>query len=744
MNADKLRKLNLSSNPTRYINRELSWLAFNQRVLQESKRSRTPLLEAVRFLTITYSNLDEFFMVRVAGKKRSLKAGLHNNDSLDKELVEVTLQKISEQAHLLTYEIYDSFKGHILQSLGQNGIFIKPIEDLLTETKAGLSQFYEDTVLPILTPLAVDPAHPFPFLANRRLYLLVVFETEQPKRAALPIAFVEVPSILPRLIDLPNYSNEVGYVLLESLIKEHLDQLFFGLPILASYAVRVTRNLDIKLLEHEVIDLMSSIQIEVQAREQAEVVRLEVEKNMPKDLIQVLQKQLCLEEQDIYSVEGPLALSDLQILYDLPRPDFKFPAFNPRLPERLEGKDSIFEIIKDRDLLLHHPYDSFYAVIELLQSAAQDPKVLAIKQTLYRTSGDSPIIESLIQAAKLGKQVTAVVELKARFDENNNISWARRMEQAGVHVVYGFIGLKTHCKMTLIVRKEDETLQRYVHLSTGNYNSSTARSYVDIGYISACKFFSNDINILFNLLTGFNILSQREKLLQPKLQPLSKLVVAPLELRNFFLNKIDHEIQCQKSHKNGFIFAKINALADQVLIDKLYEASQAGVKINLIVRGICCLRPGLEGLSENIKVVSLIGRFLEHSRIFLFYANGANDVYIGSADWMQRNMDRRIEIIFPIQDDVAKRRIIQEIIPTYSEDTENSWILDAHGIYSRHEDTLSGYDCHKKFIEIAREKGIKSLPYERAIRHNLKEDGRPIHKKQSSRKTTKIKDSDKN
>ena len=705
---------------------------------------RTPLLEGLRFLSITYSNLDEFFMVRVAGKKRALRAGISSSDSPDRVPLEKALKQISDHAHSLVSELYDCFNHHTTKALEQNRVIIHTFSALTQAQRDSLSQYYLQTVLPVLTPLAVDPAHPFPFLANRRLYLLVTFASLRTKNNMAPIAFVEVPSILPRLIKVSESNESHEYVLLEDLIREHLNQLFFGVPVVNSFALRVTRNLDIKLLESEVVDLMSSIQTEVKAREQAEVVRLEVHDSLPEEFEHLLLNRFHLEKADLYRIDGPLALSDFQSLCELPEPQWKYAPFNPRLPDRLKGSTHIFEIIKEQDLLLHHPYDSFYAVIEFLQAAAWDPQVLAIKQTLYRTSGDSPIIEALIQAAQQGKQVTAVVELKARFDENNNISWARRMERAGVHVVYGFIGLKTHCKMSLVVRREDQRVQRYVHLSTGNYNSNTARNYVDIGYITSHPDYTNDTNILFNLLTGFNILSQSETQLRPQLSPLAKLIVAPLELRNFLLQKIDEEIESHKQTSQGLIFVKINALADQILIDKLYEASCAGVEIRLIVRGICCLKPGIPGLSESIKVVSIVGRFLEHSRIFYFRNRGQEDVYLGSADWMQRNMDRRIEIVFPVIEENSKRRIVEEIIPTYWRDTENTWVLDSKGNYSRYNGTEPVWDCHQKFIEIAREKGIKSLPYEKAIRHNLNQEGRPILKKVASKKSNKSKDSDNN
>lgn len=734
MNAEKLRKLNHVGQDDRYFNRELSLLAFSERVLAESLRDRTPLLEAPRFLSICYANLDEFFMVRMAARKRASRDGTKSyDDSADSLNAEETLAAIHQRTHELVASIYRAYNQEILPRLGKQGIRIESFTNLRESQRAGLLEYYRQSVLPVLTPLAVDPAHPFPFLANRRLYLLIVFRADRREPEDPPIAFVEVPGVLPRLVPVPG--EDTTFVLLEDLIKENLATLFFGLPIRAAFPVRITRNLDITIMESEVVDLMSSVQSEVNAREQAEVVRLEIGTEVPQNLYDYLKKRFLLSGQDIYKADGPLALGDIaQHLYDLPGEGWRFSPFNPRLPSCMKSARSIFSLIREADLLLHHPYESFYAVIELLHAAAWDPQVLAIKQTLYRTSGDSPIIDALIQASEQGKQVTAVVELKARFDETNNILWARRMERAGVHVVYGFIGLKTHCKMTLIVRREEKRLQRYVHLSTGNYNSATARTYVDLGYITANPDFADDASLLFNLLTGFNINSGDESKLKPQLSPMRKFLVAPLYLREAFLNLIEREISAHLEGGQGHIIAKMNSLVDPVLIEKLYQASQAGVTIQLIVRGICCLRPQVAGMSEKIEVISIVGRFLEHSRIFYFHNRGREDVYLGSADWMQRNMDKRIEVVFPVEGEHAKERILGEILDNYWRDTTNSWRLMSDGTYQRRLGNEPAWDCQQKFIEIAREQGIKSLPYDKAIRHNLKRHGRPIVKKSSKTK----------
>lgn len=742
MNVEKLRKINQDEEKERYLNRELSWLAFNQRVLDESRRERTPLLERVKFLSIFYGNLDEFFMVRVAGKKRALKEGIQAGDSPDRLTIQQTLSQVHERICHLMDDLYGTLQRSVLPHLAQAGIHLHRLNQLSEAQRAALAQYYRQSVLPVLTPLAVDPAHPFPFLANRRLYLLVSFQSDR-QDGSSPIAFVEVPSVLPRLVPVPQMSGN-NFVLLEDLISDHLAQLFFGLPVQAAFPIRVTRNLDFTLMENEVVDLLSSVQTEVKAREQAEAVRLEHAGDMPRDLVALLQKRLNLDNADLYSLPGPLSLADFMALYELSGEGWKYPPFNPRLPQRMKGSRSIFSLIRESDLLLHHPYESFYAVIELLHEAAWDPDVLAIKQTLYRTSGDSPIIDALILAAEQGKQVTAVVELKARFDEHNNILWARRMERSGVHVVYGFVGLKTHCKMTLIVRREERRLARYVHLSTGNYNSSTARYYVDIGYMTSRHDFGDDISILFNILTGFNILSRAESQLQPAPSPMKKLLVAPLYMRETLTYLIDREIDAHLEQGGGLIIAKMNALVDNVLIDKLYEASQAGIKVRLIVRSICCLRPGVPGLSENIEVISIVGRFLEHSRVFYFRYKGKDDVYLGSADWMPRNMDRRIEVVFPVEDESCKRRVIDEILPVYWQDTVNAWELNSDGQYTRRDTAMSAWDSHEKFIEIAREQGIKSLPYDKAIRHDPRLEGRPIVAKRGRKNPSKQKDDKKN
>lgn len=723
-----------------YFNRELSWLEFNARVLGEAVDEATPLLERVKFLSIFASNLDEFFMVRVAGKKRAAKEGLTTSDSPDQIPSHDILTAIRQKCIELVNEHYQNYSLSILPRLREFGIYIKSLDELTEAQKNSLADYFTESVFPVLTPLAVDPAHPFPFLANLRLYLLVTFSNQAQDSDQPAISFVEIPSVLPRLIPIPNENNQ--FLFLEELISHYLPRLFFGLEIENIYQVRVTRDLDFTLLENEVVDLLQSIQNKVRAREQAQIVRLEVSDDLPRNIEEYLTQSLGIQSEDVFRLSGPLALNHLMSLYQLPLDHLKYEPFNPRLPQPLSGSRSIFSIIQQEDLLIHHPYESFYTVIELLNAAANDKKVIAIKQTLYRISGEnSPIIDALIQAAENGKQVTVVLELKARFDEKNNIIWARRMERSGVNVVYGFVGLKTHAKIALIIRREESKLRRYLHLSTGNYNWSTARTYCDIGFMTADPELCEDVSELFNLLTGFNLLSEQRLFDNPSLPKFRKITISPLNLREKFIKLIDREISWSMQGHRGRIIAKMNALVDKKLIDKLYEASQAGVEIDLIVRGICCLKPGLPGISENIRVRSIVDRFLEHSRIY-FFGNGENPakVFLSSADWMPRNMDRRIEVLYPIESEQLKLRIRDEILQTYLDDNEKAKLLTSDGQYIPVTDGAQEQNvrAQKKFIEIARQQGLKSLPYEKAVRHNPKLAGRPILRGNWPKKVLKL------
>lgn len=727
-----------------YFNKELSWLEFNARVLEEALADDTPLLERLKFLAIFASNLDEFFMVRVAGLKKMEQEALRFTDSPEAMETSQVLDKTRLRVGELTREQYRCLNEQVLPKLADMDLKIRQIADLSTAQKQALDDYFETDVSPVLTPLGFDPAHPFPFLSNQSLYLVVV-RKDQPSAIegeAPGIGFVEVPSIIPRLIPIkPEGPGENHFVLLEDLIAHNLASLFFNLSVEASYTIRVTRNLDYNLLENKVVDLLKSIQKEMTNRDHQEVVRIEVDEHLPQPILNLLRNRLQITDADIYRIPKPLHIPGLMPLYGIPLEQLKDPPFNPRLPSSLAGNEDMFTVIAKQDLMVHHPYESFYAVTEFLASAAHDPNVLAIKLTLYRSAGDSPIIDALIAAAENGKQVTAVIELKARFDEKNNISWARRLERAGVNVVFGFVGLKTHCKAVLVVRREKNKLTRYVHLSTGNYNSNTAKLYTDIGFFSADDAIGRDVATIFNLITGFDVLTgasrMRDEAVAAKLQ---KLALAPVNLRGRIISLIEKEAENAKKGVPAFIVAKMNALVDKDLIDTLYLASQAGVKIQLIVRGICSLRPGVPGISNNIEVISIVDRFLEHSRVFWFSAGGENKVFLSSADWMSRNMDRRIEIFFPIEHPAIKARLTGEILRICWSDNVKARELMADGKYQRRrpEPGKEVIRAQAKFIEIAREGGIQSMPYEIAIRHNpsRKAGQRPIAKKKAKKAET--------
>jgi polyphosphate kinase len=720
-----------------YFNRELSWVEFNSRVLEEALLPDTPLLERLKFLGIFTSNLDEFFMVRVAGLVKMLQEGIRVTESPDHLDTSATLEAIRARVQELLVVQYRCLYEQVLPGLEAHDIKIIKVEELTETQRHDVDLYFENEVSPVLTPLACDAAHPFPFLSNQAIYLVVLPKDPEIRGDldAPAVGFVEVPAVIPRLIPIrTRVKDEVRFILLEDLIAANLSSLFFGFGVEGIYTIRVTRNLDYTLLENKVVDLLKSIQREVVNREHQEVVRLEVEPGLPAGVKALLINRLAITPRDIYEMPRPLYLHGLMDLYNLPKDIFKDPPFNPRLPEALAGSDDIFAVISKKDLLVHHPFESFYAVTDFLNSAAHDPNVLAIKQTLYRTAGDSPIIDALIAAAENGKQVTAVVELKARFDEKNNITWARRLERVGVNVVFGFVGLKTHGKATLVVRREKSGLKRYVHISTGNYNSSTAKLYTDLGLFSASEDLGDDVASLFNLVTGFDILTGGSKFrAKATLPSLAKIAFAPVNLRQHIIQQIDNEIDSIRKHGSGFIMAKMNALIDVDIINALYRASQAGVQIKLIVRGMCCLRPGIKGISENIEVISIIDRFLEHSRVFYFQAAGKHRVFISSADWMSRNMDRRIEFCCPIEDPEIKARIIEEILKTYWADNVKARELRTDGTYVRRTPAAgkAPIRAQQRFIDLAREGGIQSLPYELAIRYNpvTQRGQRPVAKK---------------
>jgi polyphosphate kinase len=682
------QEINLQA-PQYYFNRELSWLEFNRRVLAEALDSRTPLLERLKFLAIFSSNLDEFFMVRVAGLKRQVEAQVESLTP-DGRTPQQQLQEIHQKLSSMVLEPHQYFDQTLKAELAANWVHLLNYIDLNQEQRTYLKEYYEEQIFPVLTPLAIDRSHPFPYLSNLSLNLAVVLQNPDTKEDLL--ARVKVPRLLPRFVPLPEELRikENGKpsiwtgVPLEQVIAHNLDSLFPGMDIQDYYPFRITRDADLSVQGDEGDDLLLAIEQELLKRRiGGSVVRIEVNLTMPPHLVQKLVAEMELEPEAIYTVEGLIGLGDLMSLMKLPLSELKDPPWSATTPRWLseseavndfspngeEAKD-IFAVIRQRDVLVHHPYDSFSATVErFIEQAAYDPDVLAIKMTLYRTSGDSPIIKALIDAAENGKQVAVLVELKARFDEENNIQWARKLEARSVHVVYGLVGLKTHTKVVMVVRQEAGKIRRYVHIGTGNYNPKTARLYTDLGLLSCREDLGADLTDLFNFLTGYS----RQKSYR-------KLLVAPVNIRERFLSLINREIDHAKQGETGRIVAKMNALVDPEIIAKLYEASQAGVSIDLIIRGICCLRPGVEGVSENIKVISIVGRFLEHSRIFYFYNRGDEEVYIGSADWMPRNLNRRVEAITPVEDSRLAKDL-QEILGIMLSDNRQAWDLQPDGQY---------------------------------------------------------------
>jgi polyphosphate kinase len=660
--------------PQYYINRELSWIDFNERVLEEAADESHPLLERLKFLVIFSTNLDEFFMIRIAGLKEQVSVGVVELPP-DGLTPQEQLKAIGDRLRPMIVRQGTMLVEDVLPKLAQGGVIIHPLRTLPDSEQARLRTNFMQEVLPVLTPLAIDPGHPFPHLLNRSLNLAIV--VRDPRKHIHPndfhFAVVQVPSVLGRFIKvMPDLGGD-HYVLLEEVIAANAGALFPGLDVQASYPFRVTRDADIEIADDEAEDLMTMMEEQVRQRKWGEAVRLEVDERMPKHIRDILMRSLDLEPIDVYETRGPRNLVDFMQLYRLDYREMKDRPFNSRVLESFRDEErSIISVIRTGDILLHHPFDSFSNVVDFVKAAARDPKVLAIKQTLYRAGGDSPIVSALIEAAENGKQVTALVELKARFDEENNIVWAKQLEQAGVHVVYGLIGLKTHCKMAMVVRKDDTgNLRTYMHLSTGNYNPVTARTYTDIGLLTANPDFGYDSVNLFNYLTGYGSPSEWKK-----------LVMAPLNLRSHILGMIEREVQRHSPEYPGRIIVKMNALVDDEIIRALYAASQAGVQIDLIVRSICCLRPGLDGVSENIRVRSVVGRFLEHSRIFYYRNGGDEEVYLGSADWMPRNLNRRVEVVFPVEDPFNRIRL-KDILEIYLRDNVKARELRSDGTYLR-------------------------------------------------------------
>jgi polyphosphate kinase len=687
------------SDPQYYLSRELSWLEFNRRVLHEALDQRTPLLEALKFLAIFSTNLDEYFMVRVAALKQQIEAQVtrRSPDGRSPEAhlsaIGMTLQPMVEQQHRV-------FTTDLRQQMAQAGIWLLDYGDLTPTQQTYCRDYFEEQIFPVLTPLAVDPGHPFPYISNLSLNLAVV--VQDPRTQQTHFARVKVPRVLPRFIPLPELGEHrleerpgqsvdprpchwVG-VPLEQVIAANLSALFPGMVVQAHYDFRITRNADLAVEEDEADDLMLAIEQELRKRRRGgSAVRMEIQRATPGPVRAMLMEELDLADIDVYDVDGLLGLSDLMTFMALPLDDLKAPRWTPTVPPALEtlsppgieaddtdleADDDLFSLLRRQDQLLHHPYHSFQATVQrFITQAAHDPQVLAIKMTLYRTSGDSPIVTALISAAENGKQVTVLVELKARFDEENNINWARKLEQSGVHVVYGLVGLKTHSKVVLVVRREGERIQRYYHVGTGNYNPKTARVYTDLGLLSARDDIGADISDLFNYLTGY---SQQ--------QVYRQLLVAPLTLRQRLTTLIEQEIAFHQNGQGSHIIVKMNSLVDPDLIALLYQASQAGVTVDLIVRGICCLRPGLPGISDTIRVISIVGQLLEHSRIVYFHHGGEEMVLLGSADWMPRNLDRRVEVMVPIADAGLKGEL-KTILDLCLEDNRQAWDMASDGRY---------------------------------------------------------------
>ncbi len=657
--------------PKCFTNRELSWLSFNQRVLNEAHDPVNPLLERVKFLAIVANNLDEFFEIRVSGLLQRLEAEIVES-AADGMLPEEQLDAIHDETQRMVKEQYDCWNEELLPALRQADVHLRSIDSLSDYELAFVRDYCHRELHPVVTPITVNPAHPFPRVVNKALCIAALLEDEQGETL---FGTVQVPRLLPRLIRLPrdDEGQRVDYVFLADLVQMHLPELFRGYRILSTVAFRLTRNSDLYLDEEEAEDLIIAIEDELKRRRKGDAVRLEIEADAPKEIVDRLISLNDLEPEQVYRVEGPVNLNRLMMLWSAtPRPDLKDTPFQAREVTFGEDPASMFIELGQRDHLLHHPYDSFNPIIHFVSNAAKDPDVLAMKQTLYRTSDDSPIIAALIHAAEAGKEVTVVVELKARFDEETNIRWARRLQDAGVCVMYGVVGLKTHCKLSLVIRREGGGIRRYAHLGTGNYNSTTARIYTDLGLFTAREAITSEVAEVFNLLTT-----------QSTKPVVKKLLVAPFTMLDSLSDKIQREIGHARAGRPARIVGKMNALVDAKIIRNLYEASEAGVEIDLIVRGICCLRPGIPNVSERIRVRSIVGRFLEHSRIYSFENGGDPEVYIGSADWMPRNLRRRVEVLVPVEDPAVKSRIRGEILSCCLWDNTKSWKLLPDGSHER-------------------------------------------------------------
>ena len=655
----------------RLLNRELSLIEFFRQVLDEALDDRNPLLERLRFLTIFSSIVDEFFMVRVSGLKEEFEQGWPH-PSLDGMTAAEQLREIRERLAPMVNDAAHALKQHILPALAERRIEITSYDSLTEREQANLDQYFTERVFPVLTPLAVDPAHPFPYISGLSLNLGLMVSASSDSSNQIETRFVrlKVPPVLPGLIQVDE--DKTRYVFLSDLISANLVSLFPGMKAGRAYAFRVTRDADLDIREDEAEDLLRTLERELRNRRFGAPVRLEVETSMPWEMVEYLTQQLDLTPEDVYRLDGPLNISDLLTLCNLNRPDLKFRPIRAIVPDELKSREAPFYAISHRDILLHHPYTSYSTVTNFIRTAAEDAGVLAIKICLYRTGQQSDIAEALIEAAEKGKQVTAVIELKARFDEEKNIHWAQRLEHAGVHVVYGLLGLKTHCKLTLVVRREGSTLRRYVHIATGNYNPTASCTYTDFGLFTTDQEIGADASEFFNYLTGYS--GQKDY---------RKLLISPVNLREKLMELINRETDHAKAGRDARIMAKLNRLADPKIIEALYAASAAGVQIDLVVRGICMLRPGVPGLSENIRVRSIVGRFLEHSRIYYFANGGDQEAYIGSADWMLRNLDRRVEVVCPVENPRLRDYLKDEVLTAYLKDNVNARELQADGSYRR-------------------------------------------------------------
>ncbi len=695
--------------PKLYLNRELSWLEFNTRVLEEAEDPNNPLLERIKFLAIFFNNLDEFFMIRISGLREQLSSGVQEA-SLDGTTPSEQLGKIRDVLLHSFERITQCWKKDLLPNLVEAGIHILSYQNVKPKQRSLLRRYFRKEIFPALTPLAFDPSHPFPHISNLTLNLAVV--ANDPERGEC-FARIKVPALFPRLVRIPdeqqvtedqplgleNVQEATNFVWLEDIISANVDLLFPGVRVQASYYFRITRDADFEIEEDEAGDLLAAIEEQIDLRQYGSVVRLELDQRTPDFIKDILVRNLTLAPYQVYTYNFRLGLSNLMELSSIERSDLKYPPLHPALLTEPGSKDSLFSLIKNEDIFLHHPYDSFSPVVDFIRQAAEDPNVLAIKQTLYRVGSNSPIVAALMEARQNGKQVAVLLELKARFDEENNIEWARKLEDEGVHVVYGVLGLKTHAKVCMVVRREPEGIYRYLHLGTGNYNPTTSRIYTDFSFFTCDKVMGEDITDLFNALTGYS-----------KKDSYAKLLVAPGGIREQLIARINREIDRQKEHGDGYIVFKMNSLVDKECIQSLYRASQAGVNIHLFIRGMCGIRPGVPGLSETISVTSHVGRFLEHSRCYYFQNGGEDELFIGSADLMTRNLDRRVELLFPIENANLRKYLVEHVLKPYLKDNTQGRRLESDGTYIRitPSPNTSPFHLQDWFVSELKKKGIKS------------------------------------